>query len=250
VPIPLAQIRDDGVYRFTCPVGHDSAVVLANLKFELLFEVGVHAILDGYSRDAITSFASSLETFYEFVFRVVARKLSLDDKATNQVWNIVARQSERQLGLYLASYSLLTKEVPPILDGANVEFRNKVIHKAYIPTNDEAIAFGNTVLEIVDSTLDSLKHAAGSTVVEVYEQLLPPSLPDRKPDGSEIMVGRTNILTTIDVCNPREGDARRGTVEKQLERITHRRSEERRMRPMSDDEARQRGLSIPVRSSN
>jgi hypothetical protein len=36
VTIPLLRIRDDGIYHFKCPKGHDSTVRLINLKFELL----------------------------------------------------------------------------------------------------------------------------------------------------------------------------------------------------------------------
>ena len=66
VPLPIASVSDDGRYEIRCQAGHLSTVFLDNLKFELLFEMGLNALLDGYPRDAVSSFASSLERFYEF----------------------------------------------------------------------------------------------------------------------------------------------------------------------------------------
>ena len=48
-----------------------------NLKFELLFELGINALIDGYPREAVSSFASALERFYEFFCQVAALALSI-----------------------------------------------------------------------------------------------------------------------------------------------------------------------------
>ena len=60
------EICDDGKYEVTCTRGHKETVILQQQKFEILFEIGAHAIIDGYYREAVSSFAASLERFYEF----------------------------------------------------------------------------------------------------------------------------------------------------------------------------------------
>lgn len=66
VPVPVAQLADDGRYEITCEKEHRSVVILNNIKFELLFEIGLNATVDGYYREVVSSFASALERFYEF----------------------------------------------------------------------------------------------------------------------------------------------------------------------------------------
>ncbi len=69
-PYPkYVELRDDGRYEFTCENGHTTVTVLQEQKFEVLFDLGAHAILDGYYREAVASFTSSLERFYEFFIK-------------------------------------------------------------------------------------------------------------------------------------------------------------------------------------
>lgn len=63
------EVRDENHYALTCPKGHRNVVVLQQQKFEVLFEIGAHAIEDGYYREAVSSFTASLERFYEFFVR-------------------------------------------------------------------------------------------------------------------------------------------------------------------------------------
>ena len=67
----LRSVRDDGIYEFECPEGHRSITVLRTPKHEVLFAIASNALLDGYLRESIASFAASLERFYEFVIRVI-----------------------------------------------------------------------------------------------------------------------------------------------------------------------------------
>ncbi|MFN5263084.1 MAG: hypothetical protein ACK5EH_11890, partial [Pseudanabaena sp.] len=73
----LCSIRDDGIYEFKCPEGHRSTTVLRTPKHEVLFAIASNALLDGYLRESIASFAASLERFYEFVIRVICRSKSI-----------------------------------------------------------------------------------------------------------------------------------------------------------------------------
>jgi hypothetical protein len=77
---PMSRLSDTGKYEVVCDCGHRSAVVLQNLKFELLFEMGINAIVDGYPREAVSSFSAALERFYEFYWRVALAHLSVSDE--------------------------------------------------------------------------------------------------------------------------------------------------------------------------
>ena len=64
--IASLEFGDDGKYEVVCPKGHKSITLLQQQKFELLFDIGAYAIVDGYYREAVSSFTSSLERCYEF----------------------------------------------------------------------------------------------------------------------------------------------------------------------------------------
>ena len=58
-----------GKLTLRCEQGHTTEVTLPIPAFELLFDFGSAALLDGYAREAVTSFASSFERFAEFACR-------------------------------------------------------------------------------------------------------------------------------------------------------------------------------------
>lgn len=55
---------------FECQKGHKNFVILQEERFETLFQIGANAIIDGYYREAVNSFTTSLERFYEFSIKV------------------------------------------------------------------------------------------------------------------------------------------------------------------------------------
>jgi hypothetical protein len=156
--------QDSGLYRFRCAVGHDGAVILQERHFQLLFEIGLCALRDGYPREAIADFTASLERFYEFYFRLISKVIGIDQLEVDNTWRSVAAQSERQIGLYLATYVAHEGRAPAILSPANTSLRNAVIHKGKIPSRAEAVAFGEAVRGLVQPVL--------STVVDRYSEAL------------------------------------------------------------------------------
>jgi hypothetical protein len=72
------EIRDDGLYESTCNKGHTTLTVIQEQKFEVLFDFGAMALIDGYPREAVTSIAASLERFYEFYVTVTCLKYDMD----------------------------------------------------------------------------------------------------------------------------------------------------------------------------
>lgn len=153
------EFRDDGCYRFECKNGHKTKVILQNQKFEILFNIGAHAILDGYYREAVSSFSSSLERFYEFALRTLLEKSSGSDKLFQEVWKKLSSQSERQLGAYIVLWASNFNKRPPLLSNSEVSFRNSVIHKGKIPTKEEAINYGDSVLKVIVPQMVVLRNA-------------------------------------------------------------------------------------------
>lgn len=151
--IKLVSILDEGIYDHTCEKGHRNICVAENLKFEILFEIGASAIVDGYYREAILSVASAREMFFEFYLEFIARN---EDLAFEQFWKKVSKQSERQFGAFTWAYFLTHGQENPLDNNEMTELRNKVAHKGYIPNKDEALKFSEYVYDGVLSTLQLL----------------------------------------------------------------------------------------------
>ncbi len=222
---PIAQVADDGKYEARCALGHVSKVFLDNIKFELLFEMGVNGLVDGYPREAVSSFASSLERFYEFYWHVVIEHLGIPNGIASTTWKIASKQSERQIGMFVTASLLLTKRKPDLLDpNTEVKFRNDVIHNGYIPSKAEAISFGNRVMQLINSSLDDLRKVAPNALTETYKRFSPAPKAesgkvDRPWNEDEEHQGVVNHLCSIDVRYPNNDSLKTKGVEGYFERI-------------------------------
>ena len=242
VPVPLTRLSDSGEYEVKCGKGHVSTVILDNVKFELLFEMGINAIVDGYPREAVSSFASALERFYEFYWRVVMNHQGISKDVVDSSWKPLSKLSERQVGAYVTAAILLTKKAPTLLNtNKEVPFRNKVIHNGYIPTTEEATSFGNVIMQIINNEIENLRLLAENALESTYKEQSPQDHDSLEDDGDDsIIVGCVNILTAIDVRHPPKGDDRRvGKVEDQFNRILEER-EPMRMQMLSSEEMKKR----------
>jgi hypothetical protein len=169
-----AELRDDGLYRVTCSRGHTTVTAIQEQKFEILFDLGAMALLDGYPREAVSSIAAALERFYEYYVQVISLKHGVAHEAFLEAWNPISRQSERQLGVFLFLYLLENKKPlsDSILDAKPdlslklqirqtwTEFRNAVIHKGYIPSSEEVLAYGDLVYCFIYRLIGELKTAS------------------------------------------------------------------------------------------
>jgi len=234
--MPLVAVANDNEYQIRCDAGHVSAVFLDNLKFELLFEIGLHALVDGYPREAVSSFAASLERFYEFYWHVAVMKFSTPEAEHAQAWKTVAKQSERQLGMFIASHVLLMKKSPVVLNSKEVKFRNDVVHGGYIPATGQAIEFGDKIMSLIRESLRDLRQEAPEALTSAYQKL---SRHREIPD--EEIAGTINILTAIDVRHPPEhdDDPRIGDVKSQFKRISEER-QPRKLELLSREELKKR----------
>ena len=158
IPVPVQELNHSGLYDVVCQFGHKSTNIIDNIDFEMLFEYGVNALADGYYREAVSSFASALERYYEFFIKAALHTQNIDFTTIDKSWKLISGQSERQLGAYIMLYTQLFGQDPQLLNpNKEVVFRNGVIHKGNIPTRAEAVNFGNKVLDIIKLSLENLK---------------------------------------------------------------------------------------------
>jgi hypothetical protein len=161
---------ETGLYNVKCSQGHITPTILQQTKFEVLFEIGVNAIADGYFREAISSFAAALERFFEFYVSMVFKERGVEEKLFDKTWKQINSQSERQLGAYLFLYALHEGTEPLYLKQQFVEMRNQVVHKGKFPQRDEAIRFGNAVLAIINPTIRNLKTRCPKLIIEAIQK--------------------------------------------------------------------------------
>jgi len=124
----VGQYFDDRIAYVECSRGHKSAVLVQSQKFEVSLESGANALIAGFTLEAASSFSAALERFYEFCIEVIAIRRKMPREVYDQMFKTMARQSERQMGAFLALYAveLGAAYVP---DPKITEFRNAVIHK-------------------------------------------------------------------------------------------------------------------------
>ncbi|MBR8657881.1 hypothetical protein KDH83_31695, partial [Achromobacter sp. Marseille-Q0513] len=128
--------------------------MIANLQqFELLFESAMEAFVDSYFRESVSSFAASLERYYEFAIQTLLLAQGRSVEMVDSMWKMVSNQSERQLGMYVGLYTSAFGRVPKVLTSGEASFRNNVIHKGYFPTPQEAFSFASSIYEILNSSI-------------------------------------------------------------------------------------------------
>jgi hypothetical protein len=153
-------IQDSPVYRFQCQRGHHQQVLTTTPKFEVLFLAGVGAMRAGYHREAVADFIASVERFHEFLLYVI----TVDRKGSREgsgelfkgTWDLIKKQSERQLGAFAFAFQLQVGEALVYLPNAKIAFRNDVIHAGQIPSRAEALSFGAACLEYMRRVSDKL----------------------------------------------------------------------------------------------
>ncbi|UKS27298.1 hypothetical protein LOZ80_38695 [Paenibacillus sp. HWE-109] len=194
------EIRDDGIYSVTCFNGHESTIVLNHHKYEILFEMGVLALSDGYTREAVSNFAASLERFYEFSIEVFLRNSGVYGSAFEQTWKNLRNQSERQLGAYLilylnhySKYELIGKQ-PEMFDDKLTKFRNDVIHKGKFPSYDEVIKYSEAVFTFIRNHLVDLKGEFSDAVEIVNDKYIANYMMKNNSDGKHLVSWSENTV--------------------------------------------------------
>lgn len=208
------EIRDDGYYEFTCPSGHKSLVALQQQKFEILYEVGAHAIIDGYYIEAVTSFTAALERFYAFFIEVACKIKKIKPELFQETWGFVANQSERQLGAFIYLYLIIFETTPEILSDENRSFRNSVLHKGKIPNKEDTIKYGQEVLDLIFPVLKELKKEHRKELSATVEKHLN-SIWEKKPKGK--IMATACEFTILNIAWDKDPESK--NLEKEITRI-------------------------------
>lgn len=155
----FVEVREDGIYEIECIDGHKTINLVTLQKFQILFEIGSHAVVDGYYREAVSSFTSCLERFYEFYIKVMCLKHGINSPDFEASWKPIKNQSERQLGAFIFLYLLENKHAPVLLSNKMIEFRNAVVHKGNIPKREQAVEYGEYILNNIRSMIREINSA-------------------------------------------------------------------------------------------
>ncbi|WP_309573215.1 hypothetical protein [Deinococcus sp.] len=186
------EFADSSVHDVTCRrCGARYCVLVRKQKFEVLFDLGTRALMDGYAREAVASFAAALERFMEFYVRAFALERAAGTDADfggalgalDGTWRHVASQSERQLGMFALAYLLREGREPEFLtpQGLGTAFRNRVIHRGALPTRAEVEAYAAAVFTLIDQLLTEL--GAGAAHAELAQELAFAAHVEALPDG-------------------------------------------------------------------
>lgn len=196
--------RNDGVYQIRCARGHETQVTTNHKAFEILYEIGITAVADGYYREAISSFFAALERYYEFALKFIWKVSKVEDPEAEKVWKAISKQSERQLGAYVGAFLGLIGKAPPLIDQKMTELRNKVVHQGHIPNQEEALQcayavraciYDNWRLMLMDNKLE---------VMTEVRRLIFPSLEKEEDEANMRFV--FNKETVLSISRPRFKD--------------------------------------------
>jgi len=169
------EVNDENLYEGTCDKGHKMFFTLQEQKFQILFNFAAIALLDGYTKEAVSTLSSSYERFIEFYIRVICISKSIEEDAFLKMWNKMKNQSERQIGAFYALQLIDFGSTKYLLDENWAKFRNKVVHQGYIPKSDEAIKYGEYILSNINMILkylnDSRAHSLRKAILnEVFQK--------------------------------------------------------------------------------
>ncbi len=172
-----ADYTDSGIHDLRCEQCSGAfTVYLRKHKFEMLFDLGTRALMDGYAREAVSSFAASLERFFEFYTRASALEQAAQHGEDFEVaharlektWKLITAQSERQLGAFAMQYLQRQGQPPDFLTPQTLgsEFRNRVIHRGYLPPRQEVEAYAARTFALIDRLLTELGDVASHAQLE------------------------------------------------------------------------------------
>ena len=101
---------------------------------------------------------ATLSVLTEFFWRVVQAHFEVPEEEADRSWKALAKQSERQLGAYVAARLTLSKVTPSLMNpNTHVKFRNSVIHQGLYSYNRGGHRFGDFVLDLVRGEIELLR---------------------------------------------------------------------------------------------
>jgi len=143
------SISETDLYEYRCSLGHVTLLELQVFKFEILFESGLCAIRDKYFMESILSITAALERFYEFFIKIILKKQNISEELIEKSFKTMSRQSERQVGAFTVLYLSTFLELPKMLKQKMITFRNDVVHKGYLPNENETLEYAEEVYNTI-----------------------------------------------------------------------------------------------------
>ena len=147
---------DEDLYEVICDKLHKTRVILEEQQFEVLFDSGAMALVDGYYRDSVVTFSSALEKFYSFFLELILAHHKIKYSEYKNIWNMVESSSERLAGAFYFTYLLEFKKEPVRISPEFISFRNEVVNEKYNPKYEEAFEYGEYLFKYMMSYLDFL----------------------------------------------------------------------------------------------
>lgn len=140
-----AELTDNFILNFECNKCKSKEEIQLNLeKFQVLFDLGIICLKNGYYKEAVSDFAASLERVFEFAIRCILNKRNIEEEVINSIWKEVKNQSERQYGAFIFLYAYEFKKEFK-LDNKQIRFRNEVIHKGKFPNFNETYKYAKYI---------------------------------------------------------------------------------------------------------
>ena len=209
------ELNDENIYEFVCPKGHSALTQLQEQKFEILFDLASLALIDGYTKEAVSSYSSSLERFIEYYILVTSLRNKVTIGDFSNTWKQMAKQSERQLGAYFILR--LTENKPTNREDKRSAFRNNVIHQGYIPSSEEAIDYGQYVLTFIQKTLKELSETSSEYLQKAMFIHL---LKNGKKVPENIGIGNASMPTIISLRSVHSPDYGNLTLKEALASVS------------------------------
>lgn len=213
----LVELNEDGIYNYKCPNNHIQWTFIHEHLFQILFDLGVLALSDSYTREAISSFATSLERFYEFIIKLILLSENRSEKLLEKLWKHISLQSERQLGAFISLYASKFNKLPTLPVTKLVKFRNDVMHKGKIPNEVETLEYGQSISDIIFDGLFDLRNYFQNDVCEQIHRVYQYNVKKVEEKHQEIKkAGGSSSPTIIQIRTIKSKDFKRVNVEAEV----------------------------------
>lgn len=140
----------------SCPNGHRYLVHQAHSAPEIIFSAGARAFLAGFYSESVVTLTAALERGHELFVKVFLLTRGSACPDIDEFWKELRNSSERQLGAFCVTYFLASGS-PWKPDPKQAEFRNKVAHKGYIATREEALRYAEYVTSKLNTIMSHIK---------------------------------------------------------------------------------------------
>jgi hypothetical protein len=188
------EIDEKGIFEFTCAEGHKNLNILQLHSFQILFDLGIKALMDGYTREGVSSIAVAVERFHEYCIEIFLKKLPNEEY--EKTWKLVSAQSERQLGAFYFLYLEKFNKAPVNILSKWIKFRNDVTHKGVIPKQEKAIEYAEYIYNYIKKIIIELKTLYNDNLDVLLSFL------SRKLEKRDAHVGHINWPTFIELAQP------------------------------------------------